>query len=97
MLTYQINKEVLDTFCLPHQLYTLKELKLELLKKFNLLILLTDNMKQVLGIIQKTMNINDIVTIIINNHQYKKKISYQHYDYYQIPIINSKKIESLIY
>lgn len=97
MLTYQINKEVLDAFSLPHQLYTLKELKLKLLKKFNLLILLTDNMKQVLSIIQKTMNINDIVTIIINNHQYKKNINYLHYDYYQIPIINSKKIESLIY
>lgn len=91
MLTYQINKEVLDAFYLPHQLYTLKELKLELFKKFNLLIPLTDNMKQVLDIIHKTMNINDIITIIINNHQYKENIKYLHYDYYQIPIINSKK------
>jgi hypothetical protein len=48
MLTYQINKEVLDLFCLPHQLYTLKELKLELFKKFKSLIILTDNMKELL-------------------------------------------------
>jgi hypothetical protein len=92
MLTYQIDKEILDLFCLPHQLYTLKELKLELFKKFKSLIILTDNMKELLGIIQKTINISDIITIIINNHQYKKDIKYLHYDYYQIPTPNSNNI-----
>lgn len=95
MLTYQINKEVLDIFFLPHQLYTIKELKLTLLKKFNSSIVLNNNMKHLLCTTQKTMDVNYIINFIINNHQYKKKINYLHYDYYQIPTNFTNKIPIL--